>query len=186
MIEGPITITDGIAGCGSLTNITAGRHTVIPEDMHCYIRLEIGSFTSIAGGLKIVSGQHPCIEHPEVLATFPFEEWDAFRGLGYPPSKHDGRCYIGHDVWIGQDVHILEGVTIGNGAVVGACSVVTKDVEPYAVVVGNPATHKRYRLPVEVMIPLQHMSWWHWSDEQIRTRMDVLAGKREIMGLHYE
>jgi acetyltransferase-like isoleucine patch superfamily enzyme len=43
-------------------------------------------------------------------------------------------------VWIGFNVTILKGVTIGEGAVVGACSVVTKDVEPWTVVSGNPAT----------------------------------------------
>ena len=42
-------------------------------------------------------------------------------------------------VWIGFNVTILKGVTIGEGAVVGACSVVTKDVEPWTVVGGNPA-----------------------------------------------
>ena len=42
-------------------------------------------------------------------------------------------------VWIGFDVTILKGVTIGEGAVVGAKSVVTKDVEPWTVVAGNPA-----------------------------------------------
>jgi acetyltransferase-like isoleucine patch superfamily enzyme len=43
------------------------------------------------------------------------------------------------DVWIGFNSAVLKGVTIGRGAVVGACSVVTHDVPPYAVVVGNPA-----------------------------------------------
>ena len=42
-------------------------------------------------------------------------------------------------VWIGFNVTILKGVTIGEGAVIGAQSVVTKDVEPWTVVGGNPA-----------------------------------------------
>lgn len=42
-------------------------------------------------------------------------------------------------VWIGFDVVLLKGVRVGEGAVVGARSVVTRDVEPYTVVAGNPA-----------------------------------------------
>jgi maltose O-acetyltransferase len=46
---------------------------------------------------------------------------------------------IGSNVWIGGNSVILPGVTIGDGVTVGAGSVVTKDVEPYVVVAGNPA-----------------------------------------------
>ena len=46
---------------------------------------------------------------------------------------------IEDDTWIGFNATILKGVTIGKGAIVGACSVVTKDVPAYTIVVGNPA-----------------------------------------------
>lgn len=46
---------------------------------------------------------------------------------------------IGDDVWVGGGVIILGGVTVGDGSTVGAGSVVTKDVPPRSVVVGNPA-----------------------------------------------
>lgn len=52
---------------------------------------------------------------------------------------------VGDDVWIGNSVIVLDGVTIGAGAVVGAGSVVTADVEPQAIVVGNPARVKGTR-----------------------------------------
>ena len=52
-------------------------------------------------------------------------------------SKHT--IIIEDDVWIGAGSIILSGVTVGKGAVIGAGSVVTKDVEPYTIVVGNPA-----------------------------------------------
>ena len=46
---------------------------------------------------------------------------------------------IGEDVWIGVNVTILANANIGRGAICGACSVVTKPVPPYALVVGAPA-----------------------------------------------
>ncbi|MGE4552062.1 MAG: DapH/DapD/GlmU-related protein [Desulfovibrionaceae bacterium] len=59
------------------------------------------------------------------------------------PMKHQGLSYapitVGDDVWIGANVVVTCGVTLGRGCVVGAGSVVTRDVEPYAVVGGVPA-----------------------------------------------
>jgi acetyltransferase-like isoleucine patch superfamily enzyme len=51
------------------------------------------------------------------------------------------------DVWIGADSTIVGGVTVGRGSVVAAGSVLTSDVEPYAVVAGVPARLVRSRLP---------------------------------------
>jgi acetyltransferase-like isoleucine patch superfamily enzyme len=56
-----------------------------------------------------------------------------------PWDEKKTSIFIGNDVWIGSHVVVLPGVSIGDGAVIGAGSVVTGDVEPYAVVVGNPA-----------------------------------------------
>ena len=53
---------------------------------------------------------------------------------------------IGDNVWIASHATILPGVTIGEGAVVGACAVVTKDVEPWTVVGGNPARFIKKRV----------------------------------------
>ena len=52
---------------------------------------------------------------------------------------------IEDDVWIGARTIILPGLTIGKGAIIGAGSVVTKDVPPYAICVGNPARVIKYR-----------------------------------------
>lgn len=48
-------------------------------------------------------------------------------------------------MWIGADAIICSGVTIGQGAIVAAGAIITKDVEPYAIVGGNPAKVIKYR-----------------------------------------
>ena len=59
--------------------------------------------------------------------------------------KEDSPVAIGNDVWIGQRVIILPGLRIGDGAIIGAGSVVTKNVEDYTIVAGNPARVIRKR-----------------------------------------
>jgi acetyltransferase-like isoleucine patch superfamily enzyme len=56
--------------------------------------------------------------------------------------------------WIGAGCTVLQGVRIGRGAVIGAGSVVTRDVPPFAVAVGNPARVVRYRKGHEPNL------WW--------------------------
>ena len=64
---------------------------------------------------------------------------------------------IGDDVWIGYGVTILSGVTIGQGSIIGAKSIVTKDVEPYSVYVGNKVIKKRF--PESVINKLLGIDW---------------------------
>lgn len=56
-----------------------------------------------------------------------------------------GRTEIGNDVWIGRQVLFTGGKHVGNHVVIGAGSVVSKDIEDYAVVGGNPIKVIRYR-----------------------------------------
>ena len=62
------------------------------------------------------------------------------QGVNLKPIK------IGNDVWIGAKAIILPGVTIGDGCVIAAGSVVTKCIEPYSIVAGNPAIMVRRRV----------------------------------------
>ena len=66
-------------------------------------------------------------------ATHPLDPIERRKGEFGKPVK------IGNDCWIGGSAVIPPGVTIGDGVTVGAGSVVTKDVEDYTVVAGNPA-----------------------------------------------
>lgn len=67
-------------------------------------------------------------------------------GAGHPTDtvrRNEGYEYaypitIEDDVWLGSGVHIMPGITIGRGCVIGAGSIVTKDIPPYSLAVGNP------------------------------------------------
>ena len=70
---------------------------------------------------------------------------------------------IGDRVWIGYRAIVLPGVSIGEGAVVGAGAVVTKNVESYAIVAGNPAREIGLREQVdgvkEIHYELDYRPW---------------------------
>lgn len=100
-------------------------------------RLEIGSHCQIATGVKFImnGANHAMNEGP----TFPY---GIFGGSwsGRPiQGENKGNTVIGDHVWVGYNAVIMPGVNIGQGAIIGACSVVTKNVEPFGIVAGNPA-----------------------------------------------
>lgn len=151
--------------------ISSGRHTIVPDDIETFVPLSFGHFTSIASGLKIVSGQHPPIVDRRAVSTFPFAE----HGWGhYPACEDGGSVEVGSDVWIGQDVSIMAGTKVHHGAIVGANSVVVKDVLPYTVVVGNPAHITRFRFRGAVAAKLLEIAWWNWTDKEIRDRLPMM------------
>ena len=91
----------------------------------------IGNFVMIAPNVAILNSIHgfekstiPMVLQEDILNIDP---------------------YIEDDVWIGRNAIILPGVRIGHGSIIGAGAVVTKDVEPYSIVGGIPATLIRKR-----------------------------------------
>ncbi len=72
-----------------------------------------------------------------------------------------------HDVWIGHGASVVAGVSIGDGAVVAQGAVVSRDVPPYAVVAGNPAVIKKYRLPPLLISPMLRCRWWRFAPWQL-------------------
>ena len=83
--------------------------------------------------------------------------------LGHDPQSAEfadkgGNVIIGDRVWIAYRAIILPGVTIGDGAVVAAGAVVTKDVEPYTIVAGNPAREIKKRNP-DLKYQLNYQPW---------------------------
>lgn len=82
------------------------------------------------------------------------------------------KVVIGNDVWIGARAILIGGVTIGDGAVVAGGAVVTKDVEPYTIVGGNPAKLIRKRFNDEIIERLLKLQWWDYGPD-ILTGIDI-------------
>lgn len=136
--------------------------------------LHIGSFCSISTAVTIfLGGNH----RTDWISTYPFGHIHEDE-LGPPVEGHPatrGNVRIGHDVWIAHGVTILSGVTVGDGAVLGANATVTRDVQPYEIVGGNPAQHVRFRFPEEIRALLLELRWWELPLEQIRLLRDDLC-----------
>jgi virginiamycin A acetyltransferase len=138
-------------------------------------KLVIGKFCQIASGVEFVMNG---VNHQmNAVSTFPFyilEHW----AQDVPPLSEfpcKGDTVVGNDVWIGQNAVILPGVHIGNGAIIGACSVVGSDVEPYTIVVGNPARQVRRRFDNELIVMLEEFRWWDRTIDEIQSLIPLVA-----------
>ena len=138
-------------------------------------RLIIGKFCQIAAGVEFV--MNGANHQMNAVTTFPFytlSGWDMQApDLADMPIKGD--TVVGNDVWIGQNAVILPGVHIGDGAIIGANSVVGSDVDPYTIVIGNPARLLRRRFDDELTDMLLRFRWWDKSVEEINSLIPILT-----------
>ena len=153
-----------------VSNIFIAHHPGCPS-------LEIGSFCSIAGDVKIFVGAY---HRSDWCTTFAFGHthnkiFGDIKPVGYPYSK--GGVKIGNDVWIGNSATIMSGVTIGDGAIIAANAHVIKDVQPYSIVGGNPAMLIKYRFSSEIIELLLQMKWWDYDDIKIKTIRHILTAQ---------
>lgn len=129
---------------------------------------EVGAETSVQMGCQFLNGRKVYLGDRNVInfgCLFDGRHYQIRTGsdvsigpeasiltLGHDPQSPEfadkgGDVIIGDRVWIAYRAILLPGVTIGEGAVVGAGAVVTKDVEPYTIVAGNPAQFIKKRSP---------------------------------------
>ena len=80
-------------------------------------------------------------------------------------------------MWIGLNAIILPGVKVGDGAVIGAGSVVTRDVQDYEIVAGNPIKHIKYRFTPDEIETLKSTRWWDWPREAIIEHAEILQSE---------
>jgi phosphonate metabolism protein (transferase hexapeptide repeat family) len=134
----------------------------------------IGKFCSIASNVRLNALGHPMDRISQHNITFRPNEYFPYAKIdkGFRASRQEKRVTIGHDVWIGHGVIILPDISIGHGAVVAAGAVVTKDVEPYAVVAGVPAQRIKWRFSKTIRTRIMRLEWWHWEHNILATAVD--------------
>lgn len=101
-------------------NFAIGAQSSVGEHawVYCLDKITIGMNCCIGEDVRLLTGSHDVTSPYFALVTKPITICD--------------------DVWIATGAIVLPGVTIGEGAVIGAGAVVTRDVEPWTVVGGNP------------------------------------------------
>lgn len=138
-------------------------------------KLIIGKFCMIASDVTfIMNGANHLSQS---ISSYPFaifgNGWEnAMENNSYPTK---GNTIIGNDVWIGHKATIMPGVNIGDGAIIATNAMVTKDVEPYTIVGGNPAKPIKKRFSDIEIKQLLELQWWHWDIEKITRNVKALT-----------
>lgn len=140
-------------------SIRIGDHCRVEGELFVFAhggKIAIGDWCFVGPGTRIWSANHVRIGDRVLIShncnvmdslTHPLDhavrhwQFKEILTVGHPKAidLDEKPVHIGDDVWIGAGSTVLRGVTIGEKSVVGAGSVVTKDVPPYTLVVGNPA-----------------------------------------------
>ncbi|MEO1639836.1 MAG: chloramphenicol acetyltransferase [Pseudomonadota bacterium] len=135
---------------------------------------EIGKFANIASYVRIGATDHPMqkasLHHFLYRSPDYFEDADV--DADWFAHRQSRRATIGHDTWIGHGAQVRPEVTVGHGAVIAGGAIVTKDVPPYMIVAGIPATPLRERFPAPIADRLMALTWWDWDHVALRAALD--------------
>ncbi|ATL72124.1 CatB-related O-acetyltransferase [Nocardia terpenica] len=135
-------------------------------------QLYIGDYVCIAAeAIILMGGNHN--HRTDWFSLYPFPD------LVVQSYQGKGDTIIGDGAWIGMRAMIMPGVTVGEGAVIATQSVVTRDVAPYSMVAGNPATELRKRFTPTVIDRLLALDIYSWSEEK-STRLRHLICNTDI------
>jgi phosphonate metabolism protein (transferase hexapeptide repeat family) len=133
----------------------------------------VGKFANIAAMTRIGPTDHP-MDHAS-LHHFLYRSsyyWDDIADdADFFAARAARRTVIGPDTWIGHGAIIKPDVTIGAGAVIASGAVVTKDVPPYMIMAGLPATPLRPRFAPGIADRLMALAWWDWPHEALRSAL---------------
>lgn len=136
--------------------------------------IKIGNYCSIAEGCVCDGGFG---HNTKFITTYPFSVFktECSNLKGHPICKGD--IIIGNDVWIGEGCMIMGGVKIGDGAVIGARSIVTKDIQAYAIAAGSPAREVKMRFTHAQIEKLLQIRWWDWDETKIIENSHLLMSE---------
>lgn len=142
----------------------------------------VGKFANIAAMTRIGPTDHP-MDHAS-LHHFLYRSSYYWDDVADDPEFFDRRAarrtVIGPDTWIGHGAIIKPDVTIGAGAIIASGAVVTRDVPPYMIVAGLPATSMRPRFSGNIADRLMALAWWDWDHLRLRAAlMDFRSLKAE-------
>lgn len=126
-------------------NISIGRNFYIGRNSQIECDAIIGNNVIFANYVALI-GRY---DHHYLQIGIPTRLATQIRDKDYAWKGLDSKVVIEDDVWIGYGAIILSGVKIGAGSIVAAGSVVTSNVEPYAIVGGNPAKFIKFRFSEE-------------------------------------
>lgn len=138
---------------------------------------KLGNFDSISWNVSIGGNTHD-MDKVTTHSFLVYPKWEMGGNSNWESVKQE--CTLENDIWIGAGVNILRGVTIGNGAIIGAGTVVTKDVPPYAVVVGNPGRIIRMRCTEKIVEEMLEIAWWDFPIEVIHHNFKLFESKLTI------
>lgn len=127
----------------------------------------IGRYCSFASTAFLFNGNHGL----GFLTLHPF----AYnRALGLVPEETIVRshCVVEDDVWVGHNAIITPSVKfVGRGSVIAAGAVVTRDVERYSIVAGNPARRIRMRFDESIISKIESTCWWEWDRTELARKI---------------
>ncbi len=161
---GTVVFGDGvrIAGNSIFSNLIVGNYTVFAEHFRMYVVHH--DYTAFS-----INDIFP--QRIKRIRRIDKSNKD----LHEPNETVGSMTNIGADVWIGEYVTIKPGVTIGDGAVIAGGSLVTHDVEPFAIVGGVPAKFIKWRFDKETRDYLLKLQWWNWTEEKIAKNYEKLC-----------
>ncbi len=151
-----------------LAECEVGDYSYIERHVEA-IYTTIGKFCAVAAGARLNALNHPMERVSQHKITYRPNEYFVYAKVDkeFREKRQNARVNIGHDVWIGHGAIVLPGISIGHGAVVAAGAVVTKNVEPYAVVAGVPAKRIKWRFEKTIRERIIALAWWDWEQTKL-------------------